>query len=577
MMRAKSLSEWAIRHLKFPVSEGTADEPGLLLVQIDGLSRKEAERAISKDHMPFLASLLKKSYRMRTFYPGLPSTTPAVQAEFMYGVKAGVPAFSFRDADGKMGSMFDPSRARAYEEKFSARGRGLLEGGSSWSNIYSGGAAESHFCITNIGIGDAFRGKRWLASAFFALLHLPSMLRVAGLGVLELALGISDMIYGVFLGQRVHLEFAAMMSRMCVGIGMREFLRIGGKLDVTRGLRIVHLNFLGYDEMAHRRGPDSGFARWSLRGIDDAIRDLHERATASERRKYRVWVFSDHGQEHAKSFETRYPGGTHALVKDCLFPNEKEGGYRYEYPMARPFSRRIENRRKVGERGAEKKPFALAGMGPVAHIYFPEEISGNEKARRAQLLAEKVPAVVHLDEGNQIVWNDCEGTAKGRGAIAERLKEYPEKLSLEIAEDLERLCRHECAGHLVMLGYRGRGEFRTFAAERGAHAGLGPHELGGFLLAPGDVMFPGEEKGFVRPSALREEAFRVIDASRGGGEFRYPDMDKKSGRQPAREKQNMDAPQEEFIDDKAVPSHASVPEKQPKNKRENEASHATTH
>src|SRR5690242_4748717 len=86
-------SEWAIRHLKLPVSDDSAEEPGVLLVQIDGFSREELDRAIAKKKMPFLARLRERNgYGLKTFYPGVPSTTPAVQAELYYGVRTGVPA-----------------------------------------------------------------------------------------------------------------------------------------------------------------------------------------------------------------------------------------------------------------------------------------------------------------------------------------------------------------------------------------------------------------------------------------------------------------------------------------------------
>lgn len=116
----------------------------MLLIQVDGLGRAEMESALAAGRMPFLAHLHKNSnYELSTFYPGVPSTTPAVQAELYYGIKAGVPAFSFQDrATGKIVSMFEPDVVREFEKHFESRGESLLEGGSSWSNIYSGGAAE---------------------------------------------------------------------------------------------------------------------------------------------------------------------------------------------------------------------------------------------------------------------------------------------------------------------------------------------------------------------------------------------------------------------------------------------------
>src|SRR5688572_13214943 len=93
LRRSLSRNEWAIRHLGLTPSEGTSEEPGLLLLQIDGCSREQLERALAAGRLPFLQRLLQREgYELRTFYPGLPSTTPAVQAELYYGVRSAVPA-----------------------------------------------------------------------------------------------------------------------------------------------------------------------------------------------------------------------------------------------------------------------------------------------------------------------------------------------------------------------------------------------------------------------------------------------------------------------------------------------------
>ena len=41
-------SEWAIRRLRLSTSENTGTEPGILLIQIDGLSRRQMERALRR-------------------------------------------------------------------------------------------------------------------------------------------------------------------------------------------------------------------------------------------------------------------------------------------------------------------------------------------------------------------------------------------------------------------------------------------------------------------------------------------------------------------------------------------------
>src|SRR5476649_2348992 len=91
-------SEWAILLLRLSRLDKANEKPGLVMIQIDGLSLTQFQRALQKGHLPFLNSLLQKEhYVIHPFYSGLPSNTPAVQGELFYGVKTCVPAFSFVD------------------------------------------------------------------------------------------------------------------------------------------------------------------------------------------------------------------------------------------------------------------------------------------------------------------------------------------------------------------------------------------------------------------------------------------------------------------------------------------------
>src|SRR4051812_46715372 len=204
--RRLSRNEWAVRHFGLTPSQGTSEEPGLVLIQIDGLARRHLESAIASGKMPFLQRLIQRDgYELRTFYPGIPSTTPAVQAELYYGVRSAVPAFSFFDRTlKKMGRMWDPDWAKAREAAFAAQAEGLLKGGSSWSNIYTGGAgqSESHFCAASIGLGDMWRSGKIRNIFAFILLELPSSIRIAWLLLVEFAVAACDALGAIFRGRK---------------------------------------------------------------------------------------------------------------------------------------------------------------------------------------------------------------------------------------------------------------------------------------------------------------------------------------------------------------------------------------
>jgi endonuclease/exonuclease/phosphatase family metal-dependent hydrolase len=510
LRRRFSRSEWAIRRLGFTTSEGTGESPGLLLVQIDGLSRRQMERAVAEGRMPFLRDLQRRNgYETRTFYPGMPSTTPAVQAEFYYGVRAAVPAFQFKDrARGAMVSMFEPARVREIEEKLAAQAPGLLEGGCSWSNIYRGGAraSESHFCISALGFGETWRTpSKFPALVLFGLMQTPALVRIAFLLALEFLLGLGDAMMGILRGRPPLIECGMLLSRMCVGIGLREVLTVGAKVDLARGLPIVHVNFLGYDEASHCRGPGSAFAHWTLRGIDHAIRLLYRAAHESRRRDYQVWVFSDHGQERAHYFAGLEGRGIEGTVAHCLelLPPAQRRPIR---PVMRPLFER-------GREAAQSAPkddapeFEVSTMGPVAHLYLRDAV--DLEALASRLVSEGVPGVLRRTPEGGVIWHRRAGNCSLPEGAGPALASHPSALREELANDLVALCRHENAGDLVLLGWDADGEPRTFSRERGSHAGPGAEELQGFLLVPpGTEGLPAGE--FVRPTALRAAALLAL-------------------------------------------------------------------
>jgi hypothetical protein len=114
---------WMVKLLRLSMTKEQAVKPGVVVIQVDGLSHAEFTHALNKGEMPHLAGLLKKEgYAGCAHYSGQPSCTPAVQGELFYGVKSCVPAFSFRDKKtGKVFNMFSPSNASEIEKR--ARGK----------------------------------------------------------------------------------------------------------------------------------------------------------------------------------------------------------------------------------------------------------------------------------------------------------------------------------------------------------------------------------------------------------------------------------------------------------------------
>ena len=524
--RRFSRAEWCARHFGFALSQDPPHARGVLLIQIDGLARRQLERAIRAGRMPFVRRLIqRRGHDLRSFYSGLPSSTPAVQGELHYGVRTAVPSFSFLSREmGTMGVMMYPTVAKQVEAGLARSGEGLLRGGSSWSNIYTGGAAaeESHFCAASIGLGDAWRSLKLRILIPVVLMHLDAVVRLLALLLLELGIGLWDALHGVFLqGRRAGKELAFLVARVAVCVGLRELVTAGASVDLARGLPIVHVNFLGYDEQSHRRGPDSAFAHWALRGIDRCIRNLHYEAKRSQRRDYDVWIFSDHGQVASRQAEREVPGGLEELVRRHWPHQSGHTG------SARQQSRPSPGHWLGGRGGAarearhtaaatlsvfEQEEFAVASMGPVGHIYFAHDI-GADQARRlaAALVRDGVPGILWCDTAGDVVWLEAGG--EHRLPRDADLLEVDPDMRAEVARDLVALCQHRWAGNLVVLGWGpGRAPW-TFAMENGAHAGPSPDEVQGFAIFPPGTWLPEEADRFLRPETLRRAALHALGRS----------------------------------------------------------------
>jgi endonuclease/exonuclease/phosphatase family metal-dependent hydrolase len=519
-------SEWLRRLMRLPAHNTWG--PGVLLIQLDGLAYDQLKRAISQGRMPFVRRLLQReNYEMTSFYSGQPATTPAVQGELHYNVRAAVPSFGFLDRKAKrFRIMYDHDTVNEVEATLKATGdEPLLKDGSSWVNIYSGGAAadECHFCAASLSPGKMFTWRAIQIGLSIVLLHFAATLRVIFLLFLEVIRSFYDMVKGVLKGESFIKEVKFIISRVFVGTVMREVVQIGAGLDLTRGLPIIHVNFLGYDERSHRRGPGSVFAHAELRRIDDTIKRLYRSAHNSHRRDYQVLLYSDHGQEMARSYEEEHPAGLGQTVYNGLkeldekipakFSVLRDVGSRASWlaspDRVRKFLEAQEQPEHVSP--SEEGAFAITARGPLGHIYLDKKMNLEQKRIFADWLVNKgdVPGVLYAESATEIVWHHFKGRTR-LPADAETFFPHPDGWRKEIAEDLVRLCHHPNAGDLVLVGWHPERHPWTFPLERGAHGGPGLEETGGFVLLPANTRIPEGSEIFLRPSTLRATLLHIL-------------------------------------------------------------------
>lgn len=286
---------------------------GLIILQIDGLSYNTLSRALADGAMPYLSRLLEREgYRLQPWWCGVPSSTPAVQGGLLYGNNWNVPAFRwYEKASGRTIVSKHPRDAQLLQHRLSGGRPGLLAEGSSYLNIFDGGARLSLFTVSALGGQHFFENVRGVG---FALLLLLSPLRLARAlfdVAWEFVRDLGQRLVGRFdtrVGRRRRpFSPLAALFQIFASVVFRELTTFGVLLDIYRRVPAIYANFYGYDDVAHQLGPLNAETKRILRSIDGRIREIDTaRRRFAGRREYDLFVLSDHGMSPCTPFHELY-------------------------------------------------------------------------------------------------------------------------------------------------------------------------------------------------------------------------------------------------------------------------------
>ncbi|MEV8512164.1 alkaline phosphatase family protein [Dactylosporangium sp. NPDC051484] len=305
----QALRQMARRHRGVP-----ATEPGLLIVQIDGLSAPLLSWAVKAGNLPNLGKWLRTgTHAMVPWHTGMPATTPASQAGIMHGDFAQIPAFRWYEKDGARLVVTNRPRDAADVQARISNGRGLLaDGGVSISNMFSGDAPTSLLTFSNSALpGRSARGYlAFVASPYgFAraiVLSLGEMLK-------EIQQARRQRFRDVY--PRVPRTAAYVALRAVTNVLLRDLNVSLIAEQMSRGAPVVYCDFVDYDEVAHHAGPLRPEALQTLEGLDRVLGTLHKLARVAGR-DYRIVVLSDHGQSQGATFSQRHGVTLERLVAD---------------------------------------------------------------------------------------------------------------------------------------------------------------------------------------------------------------------------------------------------------------------
>src|SRR5579859_4183500 len=290
--------------------------PGIIMLEIDGLSEPILRRAIEAGLMPTLAGWLKNgTHCLAQWETSLPSQTSSMQAGILHGSHYNIPAFRFYDRLGKV--MLVSNRPQNAEKMIQPvlNGQGLLrERGFSVSNWATGDAPEIvlTFAAPRQGV---FKQSSQLSTYFSRAYTVQRVLvGMAWDVVVEVTEGLLQSIQNV--QPRIARRFPYPLVRAAT---TRLLPYLNCQLIVTKmfeHIQAVYTTFLSYDEVAHHSGIDRPDVQRILPQLDDQISFISGAARFTSR-PYEFIILSDHGQSMGATFRQRY-GMTLAELVDKL-------------------------------------------------------------------------------------------------------------------------------------------------------------------------------------------------------------------------------------------------------------------
>ncbi|MEV6300604.1 phage holin family protein [Actinoplanes sp. NPDC051861] len=354
-----------------------SDVPGVIMIQIDGLSAPLAHWAIEAGNLPTLGRWLRGgSHTLTEWHAQLPATTPASQAGLLHGASAEVPAFRWYEKTTGRLVVTNHPRDSALVESRCSDGHGLLaDGGVSVSNVFSGDAATS--LLTMSTIPERQNGPARYLSAYlidpFGLTR--SLVLTVGEIVKELHQARRQRMRRV--EPRMHRNWSYVLLRGITNVLLRHLNLAVIAEQMMRGAPSVYCDFVDYDEIAHHAGHSRPESLASLEGIDSVLATLEEVAAAAPR-PYEFVVLSDHGQSQGATFEQRYGLRLEDLVEKLtaaggvVATKENEQAGRTEMLKA-GLTRTKEEKKDPAEAAAaapERPEIVIASSGNLALIYL---------------------------------------------------------------------------------------------------------------------------------------------------------------------------------------------------------------
>jgi len=500
------------------------DQPGLVIVQIDGLAHPILAGRIRAGSVNTMAGWVRGgSHTLSSWEALLPSMTSASQAGILHGNNDGIPAFRWYERDTKrLMVSSNPDNAAEIVRRVS-NGQGLLaNNGASICNLVTGDATRCYLTTAAIkdeaqGIGDS--------SAFMGFFLSPS-------GYLRsFSLFVGELLKERYQARRTRrsgvrpqmhrgLKYAAM--RAASNVLLRDVNVSLVIEEMYRGANVIYVDFTDYDELAHHCGPERVESFEALDGVDRALATL-EKAAADAPRPYRFVVLSDHGQSLGATFKQRYGRSLGEVVRELMAgratlvqaKTAAEGStfvnsFLSEITRSTGIGPSVARAALAGQTTngvvdldgeelpppADESTIAVVGSGNLGLVYF----TGHDHRLTVEELEELHPALVstlaaHPGVGMLMVRSFRHGAIvfgpRGTRYLDEDRVEGEDPTTVFGAHTILSLRREDEMEHapdlLLISEYNpDLGEVAAFEELIGSHGGLGGPQTQPFILHPSD-------------------------------------------------------------------------------------------
>lgn len=280
--------------------------PGIIMLEIDGLSINILKKAIDNNIMPTIKEWIDSStHNLKEWETDLSSQTGASQAGILHGNNENIVAYRWveKENDNKIIVSGKLSHAPLIEKRIS-NGEGLLVDGISVSNMFSGDSKSAPLTSSKLGTLTRINHKT-LNTVFLDTYNYQRIFTLFLWDILvELKSQIKHLIKNIQPRLRRTVVYAAV--RAGANVVLREVTTDILTSEILKGeIDTAYATFMGYDEVAHHSGTQDEDVWPVLKQIDTQIQRLTNAIDMSNR-GYKLVILSDHGQSNGATFKQKY-------------------------------------------------------------------------------------------------------------------------------------------------------------------------------------------------------------------------------------------------------------------------------